>query len=114
MNFRAAQKIDAFDRQMFDLKPSRNRADVVSTGTRIEVNGIVKDVVERTRATRVRLDQAGAGFGSIIASGDPDRLRQAVQNVLGFHHRGRDERRPYRRDDEAGGPPHRLGIGSSL
>jgi len=49
------------------------------------VNGIVRDVVERTRATTrqlsIGLEQASV---PLFASGDPDRLRQAVQNVLGF------------------------------
>jgi len=82
--FGAAQKIDALIGQLFDL----NRLETGQTSfrrTRIEVNGIVRDVVERTRATTrqlsIGLEQASV---PLFVSGDPDRLRQAIQNVLGF------------------------------
>lgn len=82
--FGAAQKIDALIGQMFDL----NRLESGQTAfrrTRIDVNGLVSDVVVRTRAaTRqlsIGLEQASV---PLFVSGDPDRLRQAMQNLLGF------------------------------
>jgi signal transduction histidine kinase len=82
--FGAAQKIDSLIGQMFDL----NRLETGQTSfrrTRIDVNSIVSEVVLRTRAgTRqlsIGLEQSSV---PLFVSGDPDRLRQAIQNVFGF------------------------------
>lgn len=82
--FGAAQKIDAWIGQMFDL----NRMESGQTAfrrTRIEVNTIVSDVVVRTRAATRQLS-IGLQQSSVplYVTGDPDRLRQAMQNLLGF------------------------------
>src|SRR5438128_164380 len=82
--FGEAQRIDALIGQMFDL----NRLETGQTSfrrTRIDVNSIVSEVVLRTRAgTRqlsIGLEQSSV---PLFVSGDPDRLRQAIQNVFGF------------------------------
>jgi len=82
--FGAAQKIDALIGQMFDLNRLESGQTAFRT-TRIDVNSMVGDVVLRTRAaTRqlsIGLEQSSV---PLYVSGDPDRLRQAMQNLLGF------------------------------
>jgi signal transduction histidine kinase len=82
--FGAAQKIDSLIGQMFDL----NRMETGQTSfrnTRVEVNSLVSDVVVRARATArplsIELRQSSV---PLFVSGDPDRIRQAMQNVVGF------------------------------
>jgi len=82
--FGAAQKIDTLIGQMFDL----NRMETGQTSfrnTRMDVNSIVSDVCVRARATArqlsIELHQASV---PLVVSGDPDRIRQAIENVLGF------------------------------
>ena len=82
--FGAAQKIDTLIGQMFDL----NRMETGQTSfrnTRMDVNSIVSDVCVRARATAPQLSiEVHQASVPLVVSGDPDRIRQAIENVLGF------------------------------
>jgi len=69
---------------MFDL----NRMETGQTSfrnTRVDVNSLVSDVVVSARATArplsIELRQSSV---PLFVSGDPDRIRQAMQNVVEF------------------------------
>jgi signal transduction histidine kinase len=82
--FSEAQKINALIGQMFDL----NRLETGQTTfreVRVDMNAIGNDVVIHTPrdATEPTIELDLRADPSVVA-GDPDRLRQAVLNVVGF------------------------------
>ncbi len=82
--FREAQKIDAMIGEMFDL----NRLETGQSPFRqvaVDLKQVVEDAVtsmrEKTRQVEFVVEPAGS---PLTVTGDPDRLRQAVQKLLGF------------------------------
>jgi signal transduction histidine kinase len=82
--FSEAQKVNAFIGEVFDL----NRLETGQTPfrtTRVDVNRIVGDIANRALAKAPRAAiELNLGEDRPMVSGDPDRLRQAIENVLSF------------------------------
>jgi signal transduction histidine kinase len=82
--FREAQKIDATIGEMFDLnrlETGQSQFRHVAVDLNQVVAGAVTSVREKTRLVGFVVEPAG---GLLTVTGDPDRLRQAVQKLLGF------------------------------
>lgn len=82
--FAEAQKINALIGQMFDL----NRLETGQTTfrkIRVDMNSVANDVVSHmARNAMEPAVELDLHAGPSVVTGDPDRLRQAVQNVVGF------------------------------
>jgi signal transduction histidine kinase len=81
--FGEAQKINAFIGEVFDL----NRLETGETPfrkARVDVNRIIGDIANKAQPKARHPIELNLGEDPPLASGDPDRLRQAIENVLTF------------------------------
>ena len=82
--FLEAQRMDALIGEMFDLhRIESNQAPF--RRARVDLTGIMQDAGEKARERNPGLTiELGISAGPLIVEGDPDRLKQAVQYVVGF------------------------------
>jgi two-component system phosphate regulon sensor histidine kinase PhoR len=82
--FTEAQKVNAFIGEVFDL----NRLETGETPlrkVRVDVNRIVSEVANKAQPKALRAAiELNLGEDRPMVSGDPDRLRQAINNMFSF------------------------------